>query len=134
LKLPEDRAPYKLTFKDGKIYGADGSPFDTSSATTVRTVGKVAIFVMDEQGNFYASNTAAEGKFHHSSFFAGKPVAAAGELRVDNGVLKVITDESGHYHPTIEFSDQAVKILEAYGIDMTQVDIKFRPPKAAPAP
>ena len=97
----------------------------------MRTGGKMAIFVMDEFGNFYASNTQAQGKFHHSSFLAGKPVAAAGELKVENGVLKIITDESGHYWPTIELSDQAVKVLDAYGIDMTQVDIQFRPPKKA---
>jgi hypothetical protein len=85
-----------MEFKDGKIYDANGRLFDTSTASTAHSGGGNAIFVMDANGNTFASKTQIVGEFHHSSLAAGQPVAAAGELRVEQGVLKAITDKSGH--------------------------------------
>src|SRR5262245_22942299 len=46
--------------------------------------------------------------FHHSSFTAGDPVAAAGEMRAKQGVLELISNESGHYQPAPWFLAQAL--------------------------
>jgi hypothetical protein len=128
---PGERASYRLTFRGGKIYDANGALFDTSTASPGHSGKPSAIFVVDEDGYFYASNYHEEGKFHHSSFFAGDPVAAAGELTVENGVLKGFTDQSGHYLPTYEYTQQAVDILASQGIDMSGVATTRRP---APPP
>ena len=80
-----------------------------------------AIFVMDEAGNIYASKVQEVGRFHHSSLLAGKPVAAAGELEIENGVLKTLSDKSGHYQPTREFTQQAIDSLRRQGADMSSM-------------
>jgi len=56
---------------------------------------------MSEEGRFYLSKNYAYGKFHHSSFLAGKPVAAAGEIYIEKGIIKIVTDGSGHYRPAV---------------------------------
>ncbi|WP_119726298.1 hypothetical protein [Thermomonospora amylolytica] len=65
------------------------------------------------------SGVHAAGVFHHSSFLAGGPVAAAGELRVVNGRLGLISDRSGHYQPPPEFRDRVVEMLRQAGVTIT---------------
>jgi hypothetical protein len=105
------RQAYKLTVKgDGKLYDADDQPFDTTLAVSaLGSVCSKAIFVMDPDGDFYASNYQARGKFHHSSFLAGSPVASAGDLDVRAGDLREMTPWSGHYKPTSAQQAQGVK-------------------------
>lgn len=119
---PEERAALKLEVVDGKFYDADGNLFDTSKGGSVFSGGQgKAIFVMDEQGNVYASLNQEVGHFHHSSFFSGNPVAAAGELQIRNGVLESISDRSGHYRPPPEFLDQAIQVLDNQGAGASSV-------------
>ena len=121
---PEELGRTKLIFRDGKAYDAKGNLFDTSSAP-----GGRAIFVMDAQGDFYASDKAREGYFHHSSFLSGNPVAAAGELESTEGILTAVSDRSGHYQPVPELMENAMKELEGKGVEMKYVLPDFeRPP------
>lgn len=114
------RARYKLTVKDGKLYDAKGNLFDTSDATSLHSADDPrAIFVMDHDGNVYASKWQEEGRFHHSSFLAGGDVAGAGELKVSNGDLKLISNASGHYHPTQDMTIQVVKELQSRGLTIS---------------
>jgi uncharacterized Zn-binding protein involved in type VI secretion len=106
------RAELLLTVKDGKLYDADGKLFDTSRAPA----GK-AIYVMDENGNFYVSNEHNRGQFHHSSILAGRPVAGAGEIEVNQGVIQYINRGSGHYAPTPEMLQQTANELRAKGLE-----------------
>ena len=105
------RAPYALIFQNGKIFDAKMKPFDTKGAETLWSDQGRAIFVMDANGNFYASDDQRRGEFHHSSLVAGEPVAAAGEIEVDNGVLTAISDKSGHYRPSRICTAQAIERL-----------------------
>ncbi|MEJ7734968.1 MAG: hypothetical protein WKG00_37990 [Polyangiaceae bacterium] len=115
------RASRKVTVKDGKLYDASGNLFDTTTAQTAHTGGGRAIFVMDEQGNIFVSTYQEVGRFHHSSLAGGKPVTGAGELVVENGVVKTISNKSGHYQPTAEMNEQVIKALEAQGVDGTRI-------------
>src|SRR5690606_5578484 len=99
-----ERARLALTVKDGKFYNADGNLFDTSVGGTEWSGEGRAIYVMDEQGNIFASTKHQLGAFHHSSFLGGKQVAAAGELEVRDGLLVGLSDRSGHYAPAREFT------------------------------
>lgn len=121
-----ERVGYKLDFRDGKIYDARGNLFDTTG-TEIETGGDRAIFVMDENGTFYASTEQEIGRFHHSSFFAGQPVAAAGEMGVENGMLKWISDASGHYRPGSSFTQQALQALQQNGVNLQKISILTRP-------
>jgi len=71
-----------------------------------------AIFVMDENGEFYSSFRHDPTKFYHSSFLAGGPVAGSGEWVVVNGVLQYIDNDSGHYVPKEDLHSQVLKRLE----------------------
>jgi uncharacterized protein (UPF0276 family) len=75
-------------------------------------------FVMDHNGNVYVSNYKAKGKFHHSSFLAGQPVAAAGYIHVENGVVKAALPVSGHYKPTETNMNQMLWNLYNQGISV----------------
>jgi hypothetical protein len=118
-----ERAKYKLTIRDGKVYDAKGKLFDTRSAKSIHSPGsKSAIFVMDEEGSLYAGSH-DYGKFHHSSFLAGEPVAAAGEIEISNGVIRSITDQSGHYRPPAEHLRKALQVIEAQGIKSSTINV-----------
>ncbi|WP_331758056.1 hypothetical protein OG225_42045 (plasmid) [Nocardia sp. NBC_01377] len=125
----EERAAYQLTVKDGKIYDANGNLFDTSSAATAHSGNGRAIFVMDENGNLYASTRHAVGEFHHSSFLGGKPVAGAGELQVVNGELRLITDQSGHYKPSQDYTRQVIDNLQGQGVQVGPSQVQMLAPK-----
>lgn len=113
----------RVVVRDGKLYDSTGAPFDTGRGTSVWAGGDTrAIFVMDRYGNIYASNDHAVGRFHHSSFLGGKPVAGAGELKVEDGVLKLISDKSGHYRPPPECMRRVVAALKAAGVDVDGVE------------
>ena len=66
-------------------------------------------------GDIYASNSFPTFMFHHSSFFAGNPVAAAGQMQVDQGIIKRIDSCSGHYRPSDRITMQAVDALTKQG-------------------
>jgi ankyrin repeat protein len=99
--LSEDKHPlYRVTIQNGRILDSAGKPFDTTTAKgALDAEDGYAIFVMDPAGDIYITNNHPLGKFHHSSFLAGAPVAAAGIIRIENGVVKSISRDSGHYKP-----------------------------------
>ena len=79
------------------------------------TTSPNAIFTMGVFGDIYASNSFPTFMFHHSSFFAGNPVAAAGQMQVDQGIIKRIDSCSGHYRPSDRIAMQAVDALTKQG-------------------
>ncbi|GEM31565.1 hypothetical protein NN3_25720 [Nocardia neocaledoniensis NBRC 108232] len=121
------RQSYRLFVIDGELWTAGGVRFDTRSGTTARGEGR-AVFVMDEQGNLYASTYHERGMFHHSSFLSGGNVAAAGELIVIDGVLQLLTDSSGHYRPARGHTMQAINQLRSMGIPITPGQVRFEAP------
>ena len=50
--------------------------------------------------------------YFHSTLAAGMPVICAGLIRVDNGIITDISNESGHYKPGIANLYNAVKLLD----------------------
>jgi hypothetical protein len=119
-----ERKAYELAVQpDGLLYNAQGQLFDTQNAGTVTGKGK-AIFVMSEAGEIYASLDQKPGLFHHSSFLAGGPVAAAGEIQVLNGMVTAVSNRSGHYTPDHTYTQQFVEQLWRKGVKNT-ADIKI---------
>ena len=56
------------------------------------------IFVLSQQHQLYVGQK-VKGRLHHSSFTAGAPTNAAGNIRVHNGKLVGLKPQSGHYRP-----------------------------------
>ncbi|MFE7722602.1 hypothetical protein ACFU44_26570 [Nocardia rhizosphaerihabitans] len=121
-----DRARFRLSARDGLLYTADGTLFDTTEASTLWSPsGGRAIFVMDADGLIYSSPRHLLGRFHHSSFLAGCPVAAAGELVARNGRIILVSDHSTHYRPARRFTNQILDSLRAQGIPTDAVSVEF---------
>lgn len=123
-----ERQALKLTIRNGLLYDAKGNLFDTRGAGTVWSGQGRAIFVADENGDIYASKFQEPGAFHHSSILAGEPVAGAGELQVVDGRLELISDNSGHYAPTRQYTMQIVNYLRSQGVHIDDNQIEFHAP------
>ncbi|MEV6217610.1 hypothetical protein [Nocardia sp. NPDC051833] len=123
---PADRARFALHARGGLLYTVDGALFDTTEASTLWSPGGGrAIFVMDADGVVYSSPRHLLGRFHHSSFLAGGPVAAAGELVARRGRIILVSDHSTHYRPARRFTQQILDSLRAQGIPTDTVSIEF---------
>jgi uncharacterized protein (UPF0335 family) len=51
-------------------------------------------------------------------------VASAGELVVDQGVIREITRRSGHYQPTAEQLNQFVDRIDKSGIELSDIKVE----------
>lgn len=120
---PEEREAYRLHVDEhGLLRDAEGNLFDTTDGRTLHTPWDTrAIFVMDGDGNLYASKRHVAGVFQHSSLLAGQPVAGAGELRVRAGRLELVSNRSHHYMPPPDYLIQTVRHM-VYGLGVTVDD------------
>ncbi len=115
------RAALELKGGSPMTQGDSKDPYDTSSLVSNFMGRGYAIYVMDGQGNLYA-NQHKVGIFHHSSFLAGGDVTGAGEIKIERGAVKAITNKSGHYLPTSEEMVQVFEELEARGVNLSAVE------------
>ncbi len=120
---PGELELYRVFPNRGRLWRADdGSRFDTKYGAVMRSGGPGrAIYVMDSQGNLYASTVELIGTFHHSSFLSGGPVAGAGELVVHNGELAEITGRSPQYPVSDAGLRNVLAALAQQGLDTTNV-------------
>jgi hypothetical protein len=101
--------------------GDSKEPYDTTSLVSSFMGPGYAIYVMNHAGQLYASQHKV-GIFHHSSFFAGGDVTGAGEIKINRGEVKSITNKSGHYTPTSEEMVQVFEELEGRGVNLAAVE------------
>lgn len=127
----EERKKYLVTIQsDGKFVDTSGRGVSTEDSRTESSNGKGrAIFVMSENLELFMHTKQEEGKIHHSSLIAGEPAAAAGEMVIWGGYLRVISDRSGHYSPHPEQMLALLKYLKDKGVDLTNVTVEFRSDK-----
>lgn len=79
----------RVRIKEGRLYDFNGDLLNRHGS-----------FVMNRNGTLYFDEVQSEfTSRRHSSFLAGKPVAAAGEMEVRDGLPIYINNNSGHYHP-----------------------------------
>lgn len=106
------RECYRVTFDaNGLAVNNDGSPFTTRDMETAHSGDGWGVFVVDPNGKLYARSHEV-GYFHHSTFLAGRPVAAAGELLSDDtGKIRLITAKTGHYKAGLEEMIRMVTLI-----------------------
>lgn len=116
-----ERESSRIRVWHGKIFDSKGRLI----AGSLEGQGKSFLYVMDEAGNIYiSSNLEAVARFHHSSFLGGKNVAAAGVLRIRNGEIVYLNNDSGHYWPPRFCLSQAMDQLRFDGADTGKIKVK----------
>lgn len=136
---PKGKPGEEMVFYWGKTNQAFQTKQMQSLSPGGRGAGR-AIFVMTTDGKLYAGDMHDEytkggagdpnrGEmkgwiFHHSSFLAGQPVAAAGELEFDDGGhLVSISNASGHYKPSSPFTVQVLRRFSQIGVDISGLTV-----------
>jgi hypothetical protein len=61
---------------------------------------------------------------HHSTAVAGGPVAGAGQIKVQNGLITELDDSSGHYQPQADQLLQTLEWLRQQGMPVDQINLK----------
>ncbi len=108
----------KITFEKGLVY-LHGELLDHP---------REILFVMGMDGEIYVSleheNTY---DFHHSSFFSGNKVICAGMLLIEDGEIKLMTNESGHYMPRHKHLVRALEVLqEKHGLNLEEMSMMVK--------
>lgn len=118
---PEVTQGYAMTIRPdeqgrGKVYDVDNDPVVTGSDGW--------IFVLRDHTLYGAEKIASisghsKQRFHHSSFFGGKAVAAAGIIITDEaGILTRLYPHSGHYRPGEADMQRMLFHLHDNGVDL----------------
>ncbi|XP_061726284.1 uncharacterized protein LOC133531892 [Cydia pomonella] len=108
-----ERPILEVFVKEGRLYNSQGILVDTREADIGQS-GRAAIFAMGADGQILLSNV-HNTVLRTSSLFAGHPVASAGEMVVEEGVIKSIRACSDHYRPDVELNQQVVDVLKMTG-------------------
>ena len=95
---------YKLRFRAGIAWRwnpptTDYQIFDSTDNRESEINDQMVHFVMDEQGRIYSGFDKDAIWFKHSSLVGGADGLAAGRMKVENGVVTAIENDSGHYAP-----------------------------------
>lgn len=87
----EEREQRRAVIVEGLVYDNQGVMLRDSAEAD----GGALQYVMDSKGNLYIFDDIKTVR--HSSIFAGGPVAAAGDIQIENGRVTAIDANSGHY-------------------------------------
>jgi hypothetical protein len=125
-----ERSKYRVHIHKG-IFTKDGTVFGTEAMTAHGKAGYAA-FTLNAEGELSVFNhMLGADKIKHSSMNSGKPVPASGELKIENGILKSITTQSGHYWPSLFNIYRLLDHLVRNGVDIQQTDIiSFKKPQS----
>ncbi len=145
---------YKVGVGDGgMLTGADGEVLDSSGAISGRGTEGLLTYAMNPDGAFGTADAGAEttrgsddyraykalseeernatdapdySVFHHSSFFGDDQVAAAGEMKVREGTLKEIDNNTGHFKTRDSQTVQALDELKGRGANLDHANVNLR--------
>lgn len=111
------RRPFLVTIENGRLM-YQGHPLTTTTTNGIfQHTPDYWIFVMDEAGQIYAA-PGRPGLMHHSTFLAGGPIAAGGEISVVDGLVMAVNNASGHYYPGENLLNQFLHRLHASGVNL----------------
>jgi hypothetical protein len=126
LRTAEERAPYMKTVgEDGLMHNQDGTLFDSSDMHGLDGAPRLAHWVMDGDGNFYAFQ-AERRVFPHSGILAGGEAAGGGECMILGGRLIYVNDFTGHYLFPQPWTEASLGHLESQGLDVQSAIVDLR--------
>ncbi len=118
---PSEKRAFELVIREGKVFHLlDGqkaqSLFDPDAMSWENS-----LFVVDKDQRLFLLPFEERGRFHHSSLSGGKDILFAGTAAFHQGVIREISDRSGHYKPTKEQTLLVLKELAGKGLDISQL-------------
>ncbi len=129
---------YRVWFKRGKTYQIDWwnreptlrlKPANSSHAFNPDDKGAWGVtknygpFVMNMDLEMYMTQHSKEHGRFHSCYVNQKPVLMAGTILIENGTIKGIRCDSGHYQPTSHEFSKFLMHLKALGVQLANVDV-----------
>jgi hypothetical protein len=127
------RVKHMVAIEDGKFYWAvDGSTIDMSGQAVeldlgLKAGGVEALYACDRYGNLFIvtnNQTDASGKklqVNHSTMLAGNDVLCAGTISIKKGVLRAISNLSGHYAPdTVALTALITQLRDDEGVSVSR--------------
>jgi hypothetical protein len=95
---------YKVMIENGRLF------YELNhKIVDFQFINKRILFVIDLNKDFFIAPF--EEGLWHSSFSKGKPVLAAGLIKVIHGIVSEIAFDSGHYLPELKYSYQTIQLL-----------------------
>lgn len=87
--------------------------------------GNPGLFVMDIFGNVYVHKDI--GSVRHSSLAAGRKPAAAGMIMVDEGIVTMMSEITGHFHESQPRGNIRIvgKELQSQNVDMSKAKFVY---------
>lgn len=108
---------------DCLVFPQAGRFYKDPILTVLHNTQDMEIYVVDEYNNYY-TQIGNPGVFNHSSFVRGKPIYCAGTILINQGVLEMISNDSGHYKPAPTLLKDVVDDLLVRGFDNFEVGCK----------
>ncbi len=133
---PESQYPVKYLMADERVKIAvqvdEAGRLIWADGTLVHTSDGAHPFALDCDGQLYVYPATRQMLLpekvliRHSSILAGAPGAAFGNLKVDQGVVTLVTRDSGHYRPDKDAVRTVEDVLGAKNVDLTQATFKLK--------
>lgn len=124
-----EKRSFELVIKDKLLWTADGkkaeSEYDGEALSFTES-----LIVVDKDLRIFALPFEERGKYHHSSLTRGKDILFAGTVAFSGGRIRQISDNSGHYKPSVEQTLLILKELKKMGVDMSAMSLTGRAAKA----
>jgi hypothetical protein len=79
------------------------------------------LFMAHHRGSFDKDN------FFHSSYLSGESVLCTGTIKIVNGRVKAIRNDSGHYQPTVDHLLNVLQTLAMHGVKPADVTVRAVP-------
>lgn len=111
LNYPNIKEKTKTSFKDGKIYDANGEILKDSTEGLLYVISKTGKLYVEPVKSGSHHTYFLKGKQGQELYGFGKPVACGGALTIKNGKITELCGTTGHYTPSPEQIKIAVHYL-----------------------
>ena len=105
------RAEIQTVIQGGLIFDAKGQKLTSY-------LNQSSLYVITPEGELFISRASIHGLIHHSSLSGGRPLLAAGQIVVKDGVVVAIDLQSGHYQFPERYSGFLSSWFGARGVSL----------------
>lgn len=113
------REEFRIVIYEGQLCRLHANGDNTISVYNISGNGD---FVFTDRGVIYGEE-GQEGEIHHTTFGMGLPVKTAGWIRLSEGNVVIMNNESGHYRCDYDSMLRFIAYLECRHCDLSKTDI-----------